>query len=49
MPDRIWLKNYPRGVPADIDADHYRSIPDCSTKSSASMPSGRLFTISAAR
>jgi long-chain acyl-CoA synthetase len=26
--DRIWLKNYPPGVPADIDADHYHSIPD---------------------
>jgi hypothetical protein len=26
--DRIWLKSYPAGVPADIDADRYRSIPD---------------------
>jgi long-chain acyl-CoA synthetase len=28
MVDRIWLKNYPRGVPPEIDADHYRSIPE---------------------
>ncbi|HCN69765.1 MAG TPA: long-chain-fatty-acid--CoA ligase, partial [Candidatus Accumulibacter sp.] len=28
MPDRIWLKNYPSGVPAQIDADRYRSIPE---------------------
>ena len=26
MADRIWLKNYPPGVPADIDADRYRSL-----------------------
>ncbi len=24
--DRIWLKSYPKGVPADIDPDVYRSI-----------------------
>ena len=24
--ERIWLKSYPPGVPAEIDADHYRSI-----------------------
>jgi long-chain acyl-CoA synthetase len=28
MVDRIWLKNYPAGMPADIDADRFRSIPD---------------------
>jgi long-chain acyl-CoA synthetase len=28
MPDRIWLHNYPVGVPADIDADRYHSIPE---------------------
>ena len=26
-PDRPWLKNYPQGVPAEIDPDEYRSIP----------------------
>ncbi|MCC6209722.1 MAG: long-chain-fatty-acid--CoA ligase [Burkholderiales bacterium] len=25
--EKIWLKSYPKGVPADIDADAYRSIP----------------------
>jgi long-chain acyl-CoA synthetase len=28
MPDRIWLQHYPCGVPAEIDADRYRSIPE---------------------
>jgi long-chain acyl-CoA synthetase len=26
MEDRAWLKSYPRGVPADIDAARYRSV-----------------------
>ncbi len=25
--DRIWLKNYPEGIPADIDPDQFSSIP----------------------
>jgi long-chain acyl-CoA synthetase len=28
MVDRIWLKSYPVGMPAEIDADRFRSIPD---------------------
>jgi long-chain acyl-CoA synthetase len=24
--DRIWVKSYPAGVPADIDADQYGSV-----------------------
>ena len=28
MVDRIWLKNYPAGMPAEIDADQFASIPD---------------------
>ena len=28
MADKVWLKSYPAGVPADIDADRYRSIAD---------------------
>jgi long-chain acyl-CoA synthetase len=28
MVDRIWLKNYPPGIPAEIDAEHFRSLPD---------------------
>jgi len=26
--DRIWLKNYPAGMPTEIDADLYTSVPD---------------------
>ena len=26
--DRIWLKSYPAGMPAEIDADRFDSIPD---------------------
>ena len=26
--EKIWLKSYPKGVPAEIDANAYRSIPD---------------------
>jgi long-chain acyl-CoA synthetase len=26
--DRFWLKNYPPGVPADIDVTRYRSLPE---------------------
>ena len=28
MVNRIWLKNYPVGMPAEIDADLFTSIPD---------------------
>ncbi|MEO8753677.1 MAG: AMP-binding protein [Casimicrobiaceae bacterium] len=28
MGDRIWLKAYPAGIPAEIDADRYASLPD---------------------
>ena len=28
--DRIWLKNYPQGMPAEIDADQFKSIPNLS-------------------
>ncbi len=26
--DKIWLRHYPEGVPAEIDAEQFRSIPD---------------------
>jgi long-chain acyl-CoA synthetase len=26
--DKMWLRNYPEGMPAEIDADQFRSIPD---------------------
>ena len=28
MGEKMWLKEYPQGVPAEIDADRYGSIPD---------------------
>ncbi len=28
MVDRIWLKSYPTGIPADIDARQFESLPD---------------------
>jgi long-chain acyl-CoA synthetase len=28
MVSKIWLKNYPAGIPAEIDADQFMSIPD---------------------
>jgi len=28
MANKIWLKNYPAGMPTEIDADLYQSIPD---------------------
>jgi long-chain acyl-CoA synthetase len=35
MTDRIWLKNYPAGMPAEIDADRFRSVPDLFEKTVA--------------
>ena len=35
MGNRIWLKNYPAGIPAEINADHFTSIPDLFEKSAA--------------
>ena len=26
--DKIWLRHYPEGVPAEIDAEQFKSIPD---------------------
>ena len=31
--DKVWLKRYPSGVPAEIDADHYPSLLDMLTQS----------------
>ena len=33
MTDRIWLKSYPEGVPADIDANQYSSMVDMMSES----------------
>src|ERR1019366_4726695 len=35
--ERIWLKHYPAGVPADIDPNKYRSIRDLFEESVASL------------
>ena len=35
MSDRIWLKSYPAGMPAEIDPDQFRSIPDLLEKTLA--------------
>lgn len=36
MVDKVWLKRYPTGVPAEIDADHYSSLLDIFEQSIAS-------------
>ena len=35
MTDRIWLKNYPAGVPGEIDPDQFNSIGDLIEKTCA--------------
>ena len=35
MVERIWLQNYPAGMPPEIDADRFRSIPDMFDKTVA--------------
>ena len=35
MVDRIWLKSYPKGIPADIDARQFESLPDLLEKTVA--------------
>ena len=38
MVDRIWLKSYPAGMPAEIDADLFTSIPDVLDKLAVKFP-----------
>lgn len=33
--DRIWLKNYPAGIPAEVDIDEFSSLPDIVAKTCA--------------
>jgi hypothetical protein len=50
MTDRIWLNHYPAGMPADIDADRFRSLADLFDATVVSnSPTGRPITTSAAR
>ncbi|HSQ82557.1 MAG TPA: AMP-binding protein [Casimicrobiaceae bacterium] len=43
MVDRIWLKNYPPGIPAEIDPDRFSSIPDLLAKTVARFPDRPAF------
>ena len=41
--ERVWLKRYPSGVPAAIDADHYPSLLDIFEQSIAQYPDNTAF------
>ena len=41
--DRVWLKRYPSGVPAEINADHYPSLLDIFEQSCAQYPEHTAF------
>ncbi len=43
MVDRIWLKHYPPGIPAEIDPDRFSSIPDLLGKTVARFPNRPAF------
>ena len=43
MVDRIWLKHYPSGIPAEIDPDRFSSIPDLLGKTVARFPNRPAF------
>ena len=50
MTNKIWLKNYPAGMPAEIDADLFRVHPGPAREDlSPSSPTSRPITTSAAR
>ena len=42
--ERIWLKSYPPGIPADIDASHYASLVDLIEESMAAFAARTAFT-----
>lgn len=41
--DKVWLKRYPSGVPAEINADHYPSLLDIFEQSIAQYPDNTAF------
>jgi long-chain acyl-CoA synthetase len=41
--DKIWLKNYPVGMPAEIDPDVFMSIPDMFEKTAAKFAGGPAY------
>ena len=42
--DRIWLKSYPKGVPAEIDVDAYASVRDVFERAVAQFGNRRAYT-----
>jgi len=44
MVDRIWLKQYPKGIPADIDVGEYASLRDVFEESVAKYKERRAYT-----
>ncbi|NJD30840.1 MAG: AMP-binding protein [Gammaproteobacteria bacterium] len=42
--DKVWLKSYPPGVPAEINPDEYRSLGDMIERSLAKYPDRTAFT-----
>ncbi len=42
--DKVWLKSYPPGVPAEINPDEYRSLADMIERSLAQYPDRTAFT-----
>jgi len=40
---RVWLKSYPAGMPAEIDADRFASIPELLDKTVAKFPRNRAY------
>jgi long-chain acyl-CoA synthetase len=43
MANKIWLKNYPVGIPAEIDADQFMSIPDLLEKIAVKFAAKRAY------
>src|SRR5262245_14460997 len=42
--ERIWLRSYPQGVPAEINPDEYRSLQDVIERAIATSPDRPAFT-----
>jgi len=42
--EKIWLKNYPKGVPAQIDVDEYQSLAQCFDEAAAKFTDRRAYT-----
>ena len=46
--DRIWLKSYPAGVPADIDPKKFRSLIELFDSSITTIPPGQTIELTVA-